>query len=67
VYGARVAADGTVAEPDGIVISATGDQDVPEDVVAGPGKGHTAVYQRLASEAPYGGAPRGFIRTVTPK
>jgi hypothetical protein len=56
-----------VAEPDGIAISDSAASDVPGAVLTGPGGGHTVIYGRVATEAPYGGVLRGFMRTVSAK
>jgi hypothetical protein len=67
VFGAHVTGTGAVSEANGFPISATADSDTPGPVVAGPGGGFAAFTFRLASEAPYGGANRAFLRTVSPK
>ena len=67
LFGAHVSPQGEVAEPDGIAISDSASADIPGAVVTGPGGGHTVVYGRVATEAPYGGVLRGFVRTVSAK
>jgi hypothetical protein len=64
VFAAHLSAAGVVAEPNGIEVSSTGS---PSAARPGPGKNYTVVYARTANEAPYGGATRGFVRTVSPK
>ena len=62
--GAHFSAAGAVAESDGFKIS---DAASPGAVELGPNGKYSVVYQRSATEAPFGGATRGFIRTVSPK
>ena len=67
LFGAHIDGNGVVTEPGGFAISATAAGDVPGAVVAAPGSGHTVFYLRTAPEAPYGGALRGFHRSVSTK
>ena len=63
-FAAHLSASGTVSETNGFLVAAGGN---PASVVVGPGSGYSIVYQRTANEAPYGGASRGFVRTVSAK
>ena len=68
VFGAHVSlSTGAVKEPNGFAVTASADGETGESVDAGPGSNHAAFTTRFASEAPYGGAQRAFVRQVSPK
>ena len=64
---ARVAAGGGVAHPDGIPIAAADTDETEVASATGPDGTIALAYERVAPEAPYGGASRVFLRTVSPK
>jgi hypothetical protein len=66
-FAARVSGSGVVSEPHGFAVSATAEGEAPGAVVGGPGSGFSVFYQRIATEAPYGGSNHAFVRTVSPK
>jgi hypothetical protein len=67
VLGAHVTGAGAVPEADGFPITASADPEGSGPIAAGPDGDFAAFYTRAASEAPYGGATRMFVRTVSPK
>jgi hypothetical protein len=65
VFANRVKSDGTVLDGDGAAVAAGGEFEFAATVTAGPDAKFTAAYTRRASEAPYGGVDRIFLRTIT--
>jgi hypothetical protein len=67
IRATRVDADGSVAQANGIAIATSGTDETEVASATGPDGTVALAYQRVAPEAPYGGADRVFLRTVSPK
>ena len=68
IFARRVEVDGTVPNPDGFDVASSAEDETDPVVTAAAGnRPFAVVYHRVANEAPYGGATRAFLRTVSPK
>jgi large repetitive protein len=67
IRAARVTGEGSVVHPDGIAIATSSTNEIEVASATGPEGTVALAYQRTAPEAPYGGAERVFLRTVSPK
>jgi hypothetical protein len=66
VFATRVSPTGVVKEPSGFGVTGTGTTGGTVALTGGPGASWGVVYDRFATESPYG-ANRVFLRSVAPK